>query len=145
MSFTSGSPAQFTRLLLQCGSILLLLMAQALDLQAAGGDMPPGYTPGLFERMLADGQFKGVEEVIFAERGGTGWHWYETFGYVCQNPERSKAPGGGGKLLALNVRTGAVRTILEDPGAAIRDSVVSWDGQRILFSYLKGTANNFLL
>ncbi len=128
---------------LTCFAVFLLLLPGPI--LAADAPLPSGHTPGLLQQMLDDGRLDGIKEVIFSERGGTGWHWYETFGYVCQQPQNSIAPRGGSKLQALNLRTGEVRTILEDDQAAIRDPVVHWSGNRILFSWLKGPANNFLL
>ncbi len=121
-------------------TVFMLLCAAVVA--AAEKPMPGGETTGLLEKAL-QGPLKEVEEVLFVERGGTGWHWYETFGYVCQNPERKKHPRGG-QLCAFNLRTRKVRVILSD-NVAMRDPCVSWDGRKILFSYLKGPAPNFLL
>ena len=53
-------------------------------------------------------------------------------------------PGGGG-LYALNVKTGAVHPLLEDPEGTVRDPHVHYDGKKILFSYRKGDSRYFHL
>src|SRR5690606_10861549 len=53
--------------------------------------------------------------------------------------------GRGGKLCRLEIRTGDVTTILEDPEGSVRDPVVHYDGQKILFSYRKGRSPNYHL
>ncbi|MFP4381889.1 MAG: hypothetical protein ACLFUS_15425 [Candidatus Sumerlaeia bacterium] len=122
-------------------SLLILIVAFA---RGADKPMPPGETTGVIDKML-DGPLKDVEEIVFCRRGGTGWHWYETFGYLIHNPNSSKASGGPGILYAMNLRTREVRTIFEDRGGALRDPCVSWDGKKILFSYRKAGTSNFLL
>ncbi|MFV1969031.1 MAG: hypothetical protein ACC628_26725, partial [Pirellulaceae bacterium] len=46
--------------------------------------------------------------------------------------------GDGGKLCRLDVSTGEVTSILEDPDGAVRDPVVHYDAKKMLFSYRKG-------
>jgi hypothetical protein len=43
----------------------------------------------------------------------------------------------GGKLCGLNLRTGELRVLLDDPGGGVRDPHVHYDGRKILFSYRK--------
>ena len=78
------------------------------------------------------------EEILFCTRKpGTDEHWYANFGYYADNVYRRPFPlGSGGGLYALNVNTGAVRTIFEDPEGNIRDPQVHYDGETILFSYI---------
>ncbi len=100
-------------------------------------------TEGLLAKMLA-GPLKDVEEVVFAVHSPTGWHWYETFGYVCENP-RQKKYSHRGRLVRLNLRTGEAEDILVDLSGSIRDPCVSYDGKRVLFSYRKGGREHFNL
>ena len=94
-------------------------------------------TRGLLDRML-QGPLSEVEEVVFAFHGPAGWHWYETFGYICDNPKGKKHARGPGMLARLKLRTGEMTPILEDRGGSMRDPCVHWDGRRILFSYRPG-------
>ncbi len=66
-------------------------------------------------------------ELIFAVRTpGKDPHYYANFGYFAFTPER-KAYGDGGKLCRLNLRTGLVTILLDDPRGAVRDPQVHYD------------------
>ena len=90
------------------------------------------------------------EEIVFAVRSPGTDHWYANFGYYSA-PGREyppqRAPDGvtlpaiykdGGRLCALNLRTGALRVLLEDLEGAIRDPQVHYEGEKIVFSYRRG-------
>ena len=80
----------------------------------------------------------GVREIVFALRQpGKDEHWYANFGYYADDESRLTY-GNGGRLCRLQLATRAVTTILEDKQGGIRDPVVHYDAQRILFSYRKG-------
>ncbi len=99
---------------------------------------------GLVEQMLA-GPLGEVEEVVFAERPyGNDGHWYANFGWWSSDREK-KLYGIGGRLAALNPRTGKVRTILADETGGIRDPQVHYDGRKILFSYRPGGTEHYHL
>jgi len=90
----------------------------------------------------------GVEEIVFAARfsgspTGDG-HWYANIGYYAEDQNR-KAYGKGGKLYKLNLKTGKLTTLLDDPDGGVRDPQVSYDGGRILFAYRKGGTENYHL
>jgi hypothetical protein len=80
----------------------------------------------------------GVDEIVFAvrmvDRDG---HWYANFGTWSDNPDR-KLYHDGGKLCRMDLRTGRVTVLLEDPQGGVRDPQVHYDGRKILFSYRKG-------
>lgn len=98
----------------------------------------------LLERFLA-GPMRGAEEIVFAARQlGHDGHWYANFSYYAADANR-KAYGEGGKLCVVNLRTGQRTELLEDAKGGVRDPQVSYDGQRILFSYRKGGTENYLL
>ena len=80
----------------------------------------------------------GVQEIIFAVRmvDGEG-HWYANFGTWSTAPER-KLYHDGGKLCRLDLRTGQVTVLLDDPQGGVRDPQVHYDGRKILFSYRRG-------
>ncbi|MHC4121151.1 MAG: HzsA-related protein [Planctomycetota bacterium] len=87
----------------------------------------------------------GVEEIIFSARQpGAGSHWYENFGYYSQD-ENIKLYGAMGRLCRLNVRTGALTAILDDPDGSIRDPQVHYDAEKILISYRPGGTDYFHL
>jgi len=84
------------------------------------------------------GPVAGVEEVIFAVRAaGRDGHWYANFGYWSTDATRPLYGPDGGKLCKLNLRTGKVTVLLDDPGGAVRDPHVHCNGGRIVFSYRK--------
>ncbi len=88
----------------------------------------------------------GVEEIVFAARhqGGDG-HWYANFAYYARQPDRKAYGAPGGRLYRLNLKTGKLTTLLDDPAGSVRDPVVHYDGKRILFSYRKGASGHFNL
>lgn len=92
----------------------------------------------------------GVEEIIFAQRVSGTDHWYANFGHyaatVPECPPHDGLPdeqipalfGDGGRLCRLNVRTGTLTVLLNDPRGGVRDPQLHYDGKTILFSYRKG-------
>ncbi|MBI5387117.1 MAG: hypothetical protein HZA90_20800 [Verrucomicrobia bacterium] len=102
-------------------------------------------TPARANPIAADGTPAGADEIVFAVRQpGKDPHYYANFGYFAFDPER-KAYGQDGKLCRLNVGTGRLTVLLDDPSGGVRDPQVSYDGKRILFSYRKGGTPNYLL
>jgi mono/diheme cytochrome c family protein len=90
------------------------------------------------------GPLAGVERVVFTVRTVIGEHWYANIGYSWKGPS-DRLYGYGGRLCILELRTGRLSVILEDPAGAVRDPILDYDGKRILFSYRKGGTANFLL
>ena len=87
----------------------------------------------------------GVEEIVFASRQpGVGGHWYENFGYYALD-ESEKAYRAKGRLCRLNVGSGALTVLLDDPDGSIRDPQVHYNGAKILFSYRPGGTAYFHL
>ncbi len=90
------------------------------------------------QRLLPGLAACGVDEIVFALRQpGKDGHWYANFGYYSDDENRL-AYGNGGKLCRLHLATGRMTTILEDPQGAVRDPVVHYDAQKILFSFREG-------
>jgi hypothetical protein len=91
--------------------------------------------------LLADfraGPMAGVDEIVFAVRKpGPDGHWYANFSYYAHDAGQPLYEEGG-KLLKLNVATGEVTTLLEDPQGAFRDPQIHYDAQRIVFSHRPG-------
>ena len=77
----------------------------------------------------------GVKEIIFSSRQpGAGGHWYENFGYYAHD-ENKKLYKGKSRLCRLNIDSGKLTVLLDDPDGSIRDPQVYYDGTKILFSY----------
>ncbi|TWU65104.1 PD40 domain-containing protein [Crateriforma conspicua] len=86
-----------------------------------------------------------VAEIVFAERSlNYDGHWYANFGYYADDRDR-KAYGDLGRLAKLDVATGKVTILLDDPKGAVRDPVVHYDGQTIVFSYRPGDTDYYHL
>jgi len=88
----------------------------------------------------------GSEEIVFAVRvPGKDGHWYGNFGYRIHEPNVFCYGGLGGRLCRMNLRTGRVRVILNDPEGDVRDPQMHYDGRKILFSYRRGRSHHFHL
>ncbi len=86
---------------------------------------------------------KDLDEVVFATRAyGPDGHYYANFGYYCFDPEQKVYPLGGSGLWRLSLRSGELTPLLLDDEGGIRDPVVHYDGQTILFSYRKGGSDH---
>ncbi len=99
-------------------------------------------------RLLAGLEFDGCEAIVFAERGpgrDPGGHYYANFGYASVDPDMWIHGADGGRLLKLNVRNGDLTPLVDDPGGAVRDPVVHYDGRKILFSYRKAGSRHYHL
>jgi len=92
------------------------------------------------------------KEIVFVTRKlGPDPHWYANIGYYAEGHLKDTSvnrPGyhrgmrvtyrRGGKLCVLDLETGAVRTLINDPSGGVRDPAVHYDGQTILFAYRRG-------
>ncbi|MCX7818170.1 MAG: hypothetical protein N2652_03020 [Kiritimatiellae bacterium] len=116
---------------------------------AASAAPPPGEPAGLLRAMLA-GPMAGVTDIVFAIRVSGRDHWYANFGNYASDLREPKdrafkfedgvywAYGEGAQLCRLNLRTGELRVLLDDPRGGIRDPQVHYDGDRVLFSWRRG-------
>ena len=115
--------------------------------EAKGGKaaVPPGpAAPHLVAKALE--AMNGAEEIVFAVRNlYSDGHYYANFGHWSLNPDQMMYAPGGAKLCKLNLRTGAVMALLDDPQGSVRDPCVHYDGDRILFSYRPGDTRYFHL
>lgn len=111
---------------------------------ARSGASAPGGGP--LERLPAAlGQhWERIEEIVFAVRTVFSEHWYANFGYFSPSGER-RCYGRGGRLCKLNLRTGKLTRLVDDPEGAVRDPCVDYDGRRIVFSYRKGGSDTYHL
>jgi len=90
----------------------------------------------------------GCQQIVFAERGAgrdPSGHYYANFGYSCIDPSYWIHGPDGGSLCKLDVRTGELTRLLDDPGGAVRDPQVHYGGRKILFSYRKGGTHHYNL
>ena len=61
------------------------------------------------------------EEIVFAVRQpGKDGHWYANFSYYADDDQR-RTFGDGGRLCRLNLRTGQITALLDDPRGGVRD------------------------
>ncbi len=108
---------------------------------------PPriGESTELLSKFL-DGPMKNAEEIVFAARklNLTDGHWYANFGYYGPDPDR-KAWREGTKLYRLNLRSGKLTTLLDDPRGGVRDPQVHYDAKKIVMSYRKGGTEHYRL
>ncbi len=111
---------------------------KAAELQRAAEAEARKALAGTFQRY-------GVEEIVFAVRQpGKDGHWYANFSHYAED-EQELTYGSGGKLCRLNVRSGEVVALVDDPQGAIRDPVVHYDAGKILFSYRPGETRYYHL
>ena len=108
-----------------------------------GRPAPPRRRPapaatGTRDEAVAELKKHGVEDIIFATRQVEGdGHWYANFSYWVNNPKRTMYHDGA-KLCRLNLATGKVTTLIDDPTGGVRDPQMHYDGKKILLSYRKG-------
>ena len=93
------------------------------------------------------GPMEDVKEVLFAVRKPSkDAHWYANFGYyACDTNEFPFPLGQGGALKILDLDTGEVRTVFEDPNGNVRDPQIHYDGKKCIFSYLKAGTRHYNL
>ena len=63
---------------------------------------------------LSAGPTSGLEDVIFAVRSVIPEHWYANFGYFSPDSSQ-KCYGKGGRLCKLNLKTGKLTALVDDP------------------------------
>lgn len=102
--------------------------------------------PSPFVQKALQGPLKETDELVFAVRArGTDPHWYANFGYWSSDHKKMMYGKPGTRLNKLNLRTGKVTALLNDPAGSVRDPVLHYDGKTILFSYRKGESKHFHL
>jgi len=96
---------------------------------------------GPAERLLGH----GVSEIVFAAReNGVDGHWYANFAYYAPD-EKRKCYRKAGRLCKLDVRTGKVTALVDDPEGSVRDPAVHYDAKKVLFSWRKRGTGQFHL
>lgn len=128
-----------------------------LSLSLLVGGMAGGATPAGSEARkdlltaFRHGPMEGVQRIVYAVRKVIPEHWYANFGYYASDSGPSYFHNSnllyrdGARLESIDLRTGVVTPLLQDPAGGIRDPQVSHDGQHILFAYRRGGTPNYLL
>ncbi|NLX55683.1 MAG: hypothetical protein GXY58_11270 [Planctomycetaceae bacterium] len=95
----------------------------------------PAAKPSMLDAFLRAGM---PEEILFAVRKPSiDGHWYGNIAYYANDQCQPTFPmNSGGQLCIYNVKTGQVRTILDDPEGNIRDPQIHYDAQKLIFAYL---------
>ena len=102
----------------------------------------PSIPPEVAHAKLAE---HGVKEIVFSTRADSNdGHWYANLGYWSFD-ENDMLYGKGGRLCKLNVETGKYTVLISDPEGTIRDPVVHYDAEKILFSWRKADSRVFHL
>lgn len=116
----------------------------ALSTERAGLKIAAPAEPDLLNS-FRPGPMAGVEEIVFAARKlGEDPHWYANFGPTLKS-SNWRTYGDGARLCRLNLATGKLHVLLDDPEGGIRDPVVHYDARKILFSYRRGGTEHYLL
>ena len=116
--------------------LVALVLSEAASEDRAATKTAGKNKPTLLAQALA-GPMAGAAEIVFAVRVAGRDHWYGNFGFYSDRPER-RAFGDGGRLCRLDLRTGKLTVLLDDPRGGVRDPCVHYGGRKILFSYRKG-------
>jgi hypothetical protein len=104
--------------------------------------------------VLAVGTMAGpvpkVDRMVFAVRlGYEDPHWYANIGYYCDNDQHKAYAGNGrpdaGKLVLVDVPSGKVSLLVDDPGGSVRDPQVDYDAGKILFSHRRSGSDHYHL
>ena len=99
--------------------------------------------PQLIEKALKT--MEGAEEIVFVARDlCKANQCYATFGEYADEEKFIYAQGGS-QLCKLNLRSGKLTVLLDDPQGGIRDPRVHYDGDKLLFSYRKGGTHHYHL
>ena len=139
-------------------ALALLVAASAVAARPEATRSDAVRTPGPLLQRFLDGPMAGAKEIIFAVRVPGRDHWYVTFGnYADHSPTPPQqlgfkfqdgvywGYGEGARLCRLNLETGDLKVLLDDPTGGVRDPQVHYDGKKILFAYRKGGEHPFHL
>lgn len=139
------------------GALVAMAIGVAAVANAASEPAPGPALGGPVLKAVLGGPMAGCDEIVFAQRVSGRDHWYGNFGHYCETEspyanaaitkkgDMRYAFGDGGRLCRLNLRTGRIQVLLDDPKGGMRDPAVHYDGQRILFSYRKGGTTTYHL
>ncbi len=134
--------------LLLCMIIFILGSAPCFS---AKNDPPSSETPGVVAAMR-QGPMKNIDTLVFASRSLAGnLHYYENYGRGYGNNDyrygmkfKDYDPGHS-TLSLLDIPSGKVTHLVEDPGGGLRDPIVHYDAEKILFSWRKSGTHHYHL
>ena len=127
-----------------CRALLIAIVVSVVGLAAAGRQASAANKPNLLKKALK-GPLSGTTSVVFATRKpGKDPHWYANFGYYGTDEDK-KTYTRGGQLCKLELHTGEVTVLLNDPKGTVRDPQLHYNGNKILFSYRPGGTEYFHL
>lgn len=123
------------------------------QVQAALADQRRAAEEGQRQRLseaLAGVVERGARDLVFAVRQVVSEHWYANFSYYAADGHsyfgnENKLYGDGGRLCRLDLTTGRVTVLLDDPRGGVRDPQVHYDGHTVLFAYRKGGTEHYNL
>jgi hypothetical protein len=127
-------------------AISLWLLAAHLALAGpSSGKGRPTSQPDLLA-LARQGVMADATQIVFAARNaGRDPHWYANFGYWSEDASRMMYGPPGGRLCKLDLLSGKVTALIDDPRGAVRDPTVHYDGRKILFSWRKGDSHYYNL
>ncbi len=117
------------------------------------------YQPGKLLSKMLDGPLAEVQDILFTARVAGRDHWYVNFGYYScdygDGPKRAfgmypdgvslRGYGEGCRLCRMNLRSGKLTLLIDDPKGGVRDPQLHYSGKKALFSYRKGESATFHL
>ncbi len=99
--------------------LILLAMLAGTDARTAlSADEP---LDGNWAAGVLAGPETSVDEVVFAVRSVFPEHWYANFGYFSPDDGR-QCYGREGRLCKLQLRTGRLTVLVDDPQGAVREA-----------------------
>ena len=130
-------------------ALLFALLVLCFQPRVAMSDSPASDSPAsagtapLVEKALQ--AMNGAEEIVFVVRDlSPAYQWYATFGEYADEAKFIHAPDGS-RLCKLNLRTGRVTVLMDDPKGGFRDPRVHYDGEKLLFAYRPGGTHHYHL
>ena len=123
-------------------ALALLIAASALAARPEAKRTDAAYTPGCCCNSSSTGRWTASTRSSSPCRVPGRDHWYVTFGNYADHSRRLPSNlgwkfedgvywgyGEGGRLCRLNLRTGKLKVLLDDPKGGVRDPQVHYDGQ----------------
>ena len=114
--------------------------------------------PNLLYEKFRDGPMNEVKKIVFAERRlGPDGHWYANFSYygdidlpqgeyeTVLHENEKVTYRDGTRLCLLDLTTREVSVLLDDPKGGIRDPVVHYDAEKILFAWRRNGVRHYHL
>jgi hypothetical protein len=106
----------------------------------------PAPAPAVSETPLIPPVPSDVQQIVFATRPfGPDGHYYANFGYYCFDPGQKAYAQGGGALCRLDLHSGQVTKLVDDPQGGVRDPQLRPDGRQIVFSWRRGGSEHYHL